>query len=46
VTSCHGRRQHAVHALTRFAKLFQDPRQIAEQLTIQERWLRIVAEAL
>jgi len=46
VTSCHGRRQHVVRALTRIAKFFQDLRQNAEQLTIQEKWLRILAEAL
>ena len=46
VTSCHGRRRHVVRALGRIAKFFRDLRQTAEQLTIEEKWLRILAEAL
>ncbi|MBF0560847.1 MAG: hypothetical protein HQL37_02290 [Alphaproteobacteria bacterium] len=46
VTSCHGRREHVSRALRRISKFFQDLRQIAEQLTVPQRWARILAEAL
>jgi hypothetical protein len=46
VTSCGGGRWHLVCPLWRITKLFQDVRQSAEQLMIEERWLRILAEAL
>jgi hypothetical protein len=46
VTSCHGRRRHVVRALTRIARFFKDLRQNAEQLTTEQKWLRILAEAL
>jgi len=46
VTSSHGRRQNVVRALTRIAKFFQSLRQNAEQLSVQQKWLRILAEAL
>jgi hypothetical protein len=46
VTSSHGRRRHVVRALTRIAKFFQSLRQNAEQLSVHEKWLRILAEAL
>jgi hypothetical protein len=46
VTSGHGRRQHVVRALTRISKFFQSLRQTAEQLTMDQRWRRILAEAL
>ena len=46
VTSCHGRRQHVVRALSRIAKFFRELWQNAEQLSVYEKWLRILAEAL
>ncbi len=46
VTSGHGRRQHVVRALTRISKFSQSLRQTAEQLTMDQRWRRILAEAL
>ena len=46
VTSHHGRREAAAAALRRIAGFFRAPTQSAEQLTAEDRWPRILAEAL
>ena len=45
-TSSHGRRQTAVAALRRIARFFRTLVQNAEQLGAEDRWRRILAEAL
>ena len=46
VTSHHGRREAVVAALRRIAGFFRALTQSAEQLTAEDRWRRILAEAL
>lgn len=46
VTSSHGRRDKVAAALRRISRFFQDLRRNAEQLTTEEKWLRILGEAL
>ena len=46
VTSHHGRRQAVAAALRRIAGFFRALAQCAEQLTEEDRWRRILAEAL
>ena len=46
VTASHGRRQTAVAALRRIARFFRTLTQNAEQLSAEDRWRRILAEAL
>ena len=46
VTSSHGRRQMVVAALRRISAFFQTLVRSAEQLSAEDRWRRILAEAL
>ena len=46
VTSSHGRRDRVVQALRAIAAFFTDLWQTAEQLTLSERWSRILSHAL
>jgi len=46
VTSSHGRRDRVVQALRTIAAFFAELQQTAEQLTLAERWSRILSYAL
>ncbi len=46
VSSLHGMREHARAALARIAKFFAALRSTAEQLSAEQRWYRILSEAL
>ena len=46
MTSRHGRRQAVAAALRRIASFFRALAQSAEQLSAEDRWRRILAEAL
>jgi hypothetical protein len=46
VTSAHGRRTQVTRALRQIARFFADLRRTAEQLTVAERWARILSQAL
>ena len=46
VTSHHGRREAVMAALRRIAGFFRSLTQSAEQLSAEDRWRRILAEAL
>src|ERR1700730_8593299 len=46
VTSSHGNQNQARRALTRIATFFCELRKTAEQLTVLERWYRILSQYL